>query len=44
MDTGILNDIRLLDFTRVLAGPYATRMLGDFGAEVIKVQSTKASG
>ena len=44
MDTGILNDIRVLDFTRVLAGPYATRMLGDFGAEVIKVQSKKASG
>jgi crotonobetainyl-CoA:carnitine CoA-transferase CaiB-like acyl-CoA transferase len=26
------------DFSRVLAGPFATRLLADFGAEVIKVQ------
>jgi crotonobetainyl-CoA:carnitine CoA-transferase CaiB-like acyl-CoA transferase len=35
----ILNDIRVVDFTRMLSGPYATRILADFGAEVIKVQS-----
>ncbi|MDP3661013.1 CaiB/BaiF CoA-transferase family protein [Phenylobacterium sp.] len=40
---GILDGVRVLDFGRYVAGPYCATVLGDFGAEVIRIERRSGS-
>ncbi|HHI70363.1 MAG TPA: CoA transferase, partial [Rhodobacteraceae bacterium] len=37
-NTGPLRGLKILDMSRILAGPYATQLLGDMGADVVKIE------
>ena len=40
---GILEGVRVLDFGRYIAGPYCAALLGDLGAEVIRIERRDGS-
>jgi crotonobetainyl-CoA:carnitine CoA-transferase CaiB-like acyl-CoA transferase len=43
MSEGPLSGLKIIDFTRYLAGPFCTQILGDYGAEVIKIEPVEGA-
>ncbi|MFK5980413.1 MAG: CoA transferase [Rhizobiaceae bacterium] len=41
---GALDGLKILDLSRILAGPTCTQLLGDMGAEIIKIENPKTGG
>ena len=36
-NSSALSDVKILDFSHLLAGPFATQILGDYGATIYKI-------